>query len=83
MNVKCVFLNGFIQGEVYIEQPLDLENFEKSSFVYKLKNGLYELKQAPRVSYKRLSKYLLSHHFRRGKADTTFFIKRYIDYLDL
>ena len=28
MGVKSAFLNGFIQEEVYVEQPLDFEDFE-------------------------------------------------------
>ena len=30
MNVKSSFLNGFIQEEVYVEQPPDFEDFEKT-----------------------------------------------------
>ena len=38
MDVKnAFFLNGFIQEEVYVEQPLVFENFEKPNHVYKLK----------------------------------------------
>ena len=41
-----------------------------------LKKTLYGLKQAPRVWYDRLTQYLVSHGFTRGKADQTFFIKK-------
>jgi len=36
---------------------------------------LYGLKQAPRSWYERLSNFLLSHDYRRGKVDPTLFIK--------
>ena len=36
MDVKNAFLNDFIQKEVYVEQPLDFEDFEKPNHVYKL-----------------------------------------------
>ena len=38
--------------------------------------ALYGLKQAPRAWYDRLTQYLVSHGFIRGKADQTLFIKR-------
>ena len=55
MDVKSAFLNGYIQAEVYVEQPLGFENAELPSHVYKLKKALYGLKQAPRAWYERLS----------------------------
>ena len=36
MNVKSAFLNGFIQEEMYVEQPPGFEDFEKLNHVYKL-----------------------------------------------
>jgi len=47
MDVKCAFLNGIINDEVYVQHP---------NHVYKLKKALYGLKQAPRQWYERLSK---------------------------
>ncbi|WRX30248.1 Reverse transcriptase [Theobroma cacao] len=49
MDVKSAFLNGFIQEEVYVEQPPGFEDFEKSDHVYKLYKVLYGLKQASRA----------------------------------
>ena len=48
MNVKNIFLNDFIEEEVYIEQASGFENHELPDPVYKLKKTLYDLKQAPR-----------------------------------
>ena len=75
MDVKSAFLNGYIQEEVYVEQPPGFENYENPSHVYKLKKALYGLKQAPRAWYDRLSKFLIEKGFVRGKVDTTLFIK--------
>ena len=47
MDVKTTFLNGFIQEEVYIEQPQGFEVRGKESHVCRLKKALYGLKQAP------------------------------------
>jgi hypothetical protein len=49
MDVKNAFLNGVIQEDVYVRQPLRFENPEYSDRVYKLSNTLYGLKQAPRT----------------------------------
>ena len=75
MDVKSVFLNGFIEEEVYVEQPPCFENYSFSNHVFKLAKALYGLKQAPRAWYDRLSGFLISNDFIRGKIDTTLFIK--------
>ena len=41
-----------------------------------LKKALYGLKQAPRAWYDRLTQYLVSHRFTRGKADQNLFKKK-------
>ena len=43
---------------------------------YKLKKALYGLKQARRSWHERLSNFLLEQQFKRGKVDTTLFIKK-------
>ena len=63
MDVKSVFLNVFIQEEVYVEQPPDFEDFEKPNHVYKLQKAIYGLKQAPRVWYERLLKFFIEIFF--------------------
>nr|GEU46107.1 copia protein [Tanacetum cinerariifolium] len=45
-NVKSAFLNGFINEEVYVAQPLGFIDFAKPNYVYRLKKALYGLKQA-------------------------------------
>ena len=75
MDVKSAFLNGCINEEVYVEQPLGFEDDKKPNHVYKLKMALYGLKQAPR-GYERLRNFLLSKGFKMGKVDTTLFTKK-------
>ena len=76
MDVKSAFLNGFIEEEVYVEQPLGFENFDAPNHVFKLSKALYGLKQAPRAWYERLSNFLLEKEFSEGKVGTTLFIKK-------
>ena len=76
MDFKIVFLNGFIEEEVYVEQPSGFEGYDFPNHVFKLSKALYELKQAPRVWYERLSNFLLKKGFSKGKVDITLFIKK-------
>ena len=71
MDVKSAFLNGFIEEEIYVKQPLGFENFDFPNHVFKLSKALYGLKQAPRAWYERLSNFLLEKGFSKGKVDTT------------
>ena len=76
MDVKSAFLNGYINEEVYVEQPPDFKDDKKPNHVYKLKKALYGLMQAPRAWYERLRDFLHSKRFIMGKVDTTLFTKK-------
>ena len=77
MDVKSVFLNGYISEEVYVNQTLGFENSKCPEHVFKLKKSLYGLKQAPRAWYERLSNFLLEHEFIRGKVEYTLLCKKH------
>nr|GEV83082.1 retrovirus-related Pol polyprotein from transposon TNT 1-94 [Tanacetum cinerariifolium] len=49
MDVKSEFLDGFINEEVYVAQPLGFNEIKKPDHVYKLKKALYGLKQVPKA----------------------------------
>ena len=44
MYVKTAFLNGVVEEEVYVEQPLGFETNDRDSHVCILKKSLYGLK---------------------------------------
>ena len=73
MDVKSVFLNGYIEEEVYVRQPPGFESSKFPNHVFKLQKALYGLKQAPRAWYERLKSFLLSKGFKMGSVDKTFF----------
>ena len=75
MDVKCAFLHGFLQEEVYVEQPPRFKNPDFPDHVFKLQKVLYGLKQAPRAWCKHLNKFLLENGFRHSQIDKTPFIK--------
>jgi hypothetical protein len=61
MDVKSAFLNGYVDEEIYVEQPEGFEVLGKEDKVYMLKKALYGLKQAPRSLYSRIDKYFQDH----------------------
>ena len=51
MDVKCAFLNGYLNEEVFVEQPKGFEDPHFPNHVLILKRALYGLKQALRAWY--------------------------------
>ncbi|GKE91798.1 retrovirus-related pol polyprotein from transposon TNT 1-94, partial [Tanacetum coccineum] len=76
MDVKTAFLNGELKEEVYVSQPEGFVDPDRPYHVYRLKKALYRLKQAPRVWYDTLSKFLLAQGFSKGVVDPTLFIRK-------
>ncbi|GJW51904.1 retrovirus-related pol polyprotein from transposon TNT 1-94 [Tanacetum coccineum] len=76
MDLKNAFLNGLINKEVYVAQPLGFIDFKKPDHVYKLKKALYGLKQAPKAWYDRLKAFLIKHEYKIGMVDNTLFTKK-------
>jgi hypothetical protein len=81
MDITSAFLNGPIEEEVYVEQPLGFEDEEYHNHIYKLHKTLYGLKQAPRAWYECLRDFLIENGFRIGKTDSTLFTRRMGKYL--
>ena len=69
MDVKTVFLHGFIKEEVYVEQLEGFEIYDWKSHVCRLKKALYGLKQAPRAWYERIDNYLMKLGLTRSEVD--------------
>ncbi|XP_070020196.1 uncharacterized protein [Nicotiana sylvestris] len=75
IDVKSAFLNGYLKEEVFVKQPPGFESKECPKHIHKLDKALNGLKQAPRVWYERMSKFLLEHDYKRGKIDNTLFLR--------
>jgi hypothetical protein len=69
MDVKNAFLNGVIQEEVYVMQPLDFESPKYPDRVYKLSKALYGIKQASRAWYAKLKMFLLEYGYVMESVD--------------
>ena len=63
MDVKCAFLYGYLNEEVFVEQPKGFEDPHFPDHVLRLKKALYGLKQALRAWYDWLTHYLLNRGF--------------------
>nr|GEU59398.1 hypothetical protein [Tanacetum cinerariifolium] len=67
MDMKMAFLNGPMKEEVYVAQPDGFVNPAHPEKVCRLRKDLYGLKQAPRAWYAKLSKFMLSKGFTKGR----------------
>ena len=57
MDVNSTFLNGFLEEEIYIEQPMGYEVKGHKDNILKLNIALYGLKQTWRAWYSRINGY--------------------------
>ncbi|KAH9695599.1 hypothetical protein KPL71_022832 [Citrus sinensis] len=75
MDVKSAFLNGFLEEEVYIEQPLGYMVKGHEDKVLRLKKALYGLKQAPRAWNSRIDKYFQEKGFTKCPYEHALYVK--------
>ena len=75
MDVKLTFLNGYLEEEVYVEQPHGYEVPGQEHKVYRLKKELYGMKQAPRAWYSWIDSYFTENRFHRSESDPTLYTK--------
>ncbi|KAH9715667.1 hypothetical protein KPL71_021147 [Citrus sinensis] len=75
MDVKSAFLNGFLEEEVYIEQPLGYLVKGHEDKVLRLKKSLYGLKQAPRAWNSRIDKYFQENGFTKCPYEHALYVK--------
>ena len=72
IDVKTAFLNGYLEEEIYMEQPPGFVE-GGSDLVCKLNRSLYGLKQAPRAWYARLTEEVSKLGFTPSNADPALF----------
>jgi len=75
LDVKSAFLNGYLQEEIFVEQPKGFVVRGEEGKVYLLKKALYGLKQAPRAWYSRIDEHLLKLDFKKSLSESTLYIR--------
>ena len=76
MDVQTALLNGNLEEEIYVEQPIGFEKPGTEGKVLRLWKALYVLKQAPRAWYNKLDSYLISLGFSRSWNEVTLYVKK-------
>ncbi|KAL9257397.1 Retrovirus-related Pol polyprotein from transposon RE1-like protein [Drosera capensis] len=76
LHVKNVFLHGYLNEIVYMQQPPGFVDSTHPSYVCHLRRSLYGLKQAPRAWFHWLSTFLLRLGFIESRANSCLFICR-------
>lgn len=72
LDVETAFLNGDVEEEVYVRQPVGYERGDRSK-VCRLRKALYGLKQASRAWYLKLVSVLVDAGMRATAADPCLF----------
>jgi Reverse transcriptase (RNA-dependent DNA polymerase) len=75
MDVKSAFLNGVLEEEMYVEQPLRYMKLENEHNVLKLKKMLYGSKQALRAWNTRIDSYFKENDFKQCPFEAAIYMK--------
>ena len=75
MDVKTAFLNGDLEGEIYMEKPEGFSAPGQEIKVCKLLKSLYGLKQAPKQWHEKFDNVMMSHGFNINECDKCVYVK--------
>ena len=75
MDVKTVFINGDLEGEVYMDQPNSFSIEGNNHMVCKLKKSIYGLKQASGQRYFKFNDVITSFGFHENTVDRCIYRK--------
>jgi len=75
MYVKTIFLNGDLDENVYMDQPMGFSVEGKEHMACKLKKSIYGLKQASRQWYLKFNDTIVSFRFKENTVDRRIYLK--------
>ena len=75
MDVKTAFLNGELDEEIYMDQPMGFEEKRQECKVCKLCCSIYGLKQSSRQWYLRFHRAIISNGFTMVEEDHCVYVK--------
>ena len=75
MDVKTVFLNGSLEEDVYMEQPVRFIEEGKEHMVCRLKKSIYGLNQSSRQWYPKFNDTIISFGFKENIIDRCIYLK--------
>jgi hypothetical protein len=75
MDVKTVFLNGYLEEEIYMEQPKGFSAPGQEGKVCKLVKSLYGLKQAPKQWHQKLDHIMIDNGFKINECEKCVYVK--------
>jgi hypothetical protein len=76
LDVKTTFLHGYLDEDIYMEQPEWFVQDHNKRFVCKLNKSLYGLRQSPRQWYKKFDSFMVSQNFTRSEHDHCVYFKK-------
>ena len=75
MDVRTNFLNGDLVEDVYMSQPIGIEEVGKEHMVCKLHKSIYGLKQASRQWYHKFDEVVVVNGFMENTVDQCIYMK--------
>ena len=75
MDVKMIFLNGYLEEDIYMEQSLGFTSSDSNHKICKLQRSIYELKQGSRSWNVHFNDVIKSFSFIKNKEGPCMFKK--------